>query len=139
MIERQLVSSGAPWEARVGYSRAVRVGDHLAIAGTTAVGDDGELVGPGDAYAQARRCLEIIAAALAEAGSCPEDVVRTRMYVTRIDDWEAVGRAHGEMFASIRPASTLVGVARLIDPAMLVEIEVDAIIGSAGGNAAPAS
>ena len=136
MIERRLVSSGAPWEAKVGYSRGVRVGEHIAISGTTAVGADGQLVGPGDAYAQAKRCLEIIAAALAEAGSSVDDVVRTRMYVTRIEDWEAVGRAHGEVFASIRPASTLVGVAQLIDPEMLVEIEVDAIVGSAGGAAA---
>ena len=120
----------------MGYSRGVRVGEHIAISGTTAVGADGQLVGPGDAYAQAKRCLEIIAAALAEAGSSVDDVVRTRMYVTRIEDWEAVGRAHGEVFASIRPASTLVGVAQLIDPEMLVEIEVDAIVGSAGGAAA---
>ena len=120
----------------MGYSRGVRVGEHIAISGTTAVGADGQLVGPGDAYAQAKRCLEIIAAALAEAGSSVDDVVRTRMYVTRIEDWEAVGRAHGEVFASIRPASTLVGVAQLIDPEMLVEIEVDAIVGSAGGQAA---
>ena len=120
----------------MGYSRGVRVGEHIAISGTTAVGADGQLVGPGDAYAQAKRCLEIIAAALAEAGSSVDDVVRTRMYVTRIEDWEAVGRAHGEVFASIRPASTLVGVAQLIDPEMLVEIEVDAIVGSAGGEAA---
>ncbi len=120
----------------MGYSRGVRVGEHIAISGTTAVGADGQLVGSGDAYAQAKRCLEIIAAALAEAGSSVDDVVRTRMYVTRIEDWEAVGRAHGEVFASIRPASTLVGVAQLIDPEMLVEIEVDAIVGSAGGAAA---
>lgn len=134
MTERRLVSSGAPWEARVGYSRAVRFGDYLVVSGTTAVGADGELVGRNDAYTQARRCLDIIAAALAEAGSCIEDVVRTRMYVTRIEDWEAVGRAHGEVFGSIRPASSLVAVARLIDPDMLVEIEADAIVGSAASS-----
>ena len=135
MTERRLISSGAPWEMRVGYSRAVRCGEYLLISGTTSVGDDGDLVGRNDAYTQARRCLDIIAAALAEAGSCVEDVVRTRMYVTRIEDWEAVGRAHGEVFGSIRPASTLVGVSRLIDPDMLVEIEADAIVGSAATSA----
>ena len=139
MTERHLVSSGAPWEARVGYSRAVRVGEHLAVSGTAAVGDDGELVGPGDAYVQARRCLDIIAAALSEAGSCLDDVVRTRMYVTNTEDWEAVGRAHGEVFGSIRPATTLVGVDWLIDPEMLVEIEADAIVGSAESKAAATS
>ena len=124
---RQNVGSGSPWEASVGYSRAVRVGDTVHVAGTTAV-RDGETVGREDAYTQARVALEIIAASLAECGASLADVVRTRIFVTRISDWEAVGRAHGEVFTDIRPVSTMVQVSALIDSDLLVEIEADAVV-----------
>lgn len=124
---RQNISGTSPWEARVGYSRAVRVGNTVHVAGTTATRDS-VVVGVGDAYAQTRVALEIIQGALAEAGARLEDVVRTRLFVTDISRWEEIGRAHGEVFGEIRPASTMVQVAALIDPAHLVEIEAEAVI-----------
>jgi len=128
-VSRKNISSGGPWEATVGYSRAVRVGDHIFVAGTTSTNADGTVYGVGDPAAQVRRCFEIIAAALTEAGATLEDVVRTRMFVTDISRWEEYGRAHGEVFAAIRPAATMVEVAALISPEHMVEIEVDAMIG----------
>jgi enamine deaminase RidA (YjgF/YER057c/UK114 family) len=127
-MKRRLISSAMPLERTFGYSRAVVVGDRVFVSGTAPVMPD-RADPPPDAYGQARRCLEIVLAALAEAGAGPEDVVRTRMYVTRAEDFEEVGRAHGEMFGDVRPATTGIVVAALYDPRWLVEIEADAIIG----------
>ena len=125
---RKLVSSGSPYEAKVGFSRAVRTGPIISVAGTAPIGSDGSTAGRGDAAAQARRCLEIIAAALQEAGGSLGHVVRTRILLTRIEDWPAVGTVHGEFFGSIRPVCTVMQVASLIDRDWLVEIEADAVV-----------
>ena len=128
-FKRSNLGSGAPWEATVGYSRAVRVGRFIAVSGSAAVDEAGQLVGEGDMYAQAKQCIAVIAGALERAGGRLSDVVRTRMYVTDIDRWADAGRAHQEAFGDVMPATSMVEVTRLIDPRMLVEIEADAIIG----------
>lgn len=125
---RQHISTGGPWESKIGYSRAVRVGAHVSVSGSTAMTPSG-LIGKGDPYAQTIQALKTVESALQQAGTSLADVVRIRIYLTNIDQWQEVGRAHGEVFGTIRPATTMVEVSRLIDPDMLVEIEADAVIG----------
>lgn len=126
-MRRQNISSGSPFEGTIGFSRAVRIGDWIVVSGTAPIGPDGTTVGRGDAYLQARRCIEIIAEALESAGAGLEDVIRTRVFLSDMEDWEEVARAHAEAFGNVRPATTFVQVSRFVNPEWLVEIEVDAL------------
>jgi len=128
-MDRRLISSGSPFEPTIGFSRAVRVGPHVAVSGTAPIAANGETACPGDLYGQTKRCLEIIEKALGEAGAKREDVVRTRMFLKDLANWEQAGRAHGEFFKDIRPAATMIQIVQALDPSWLIEIEADAIVG----------
>ena len=138
-MERRTISSGTEWEPRVGYSRAVRVGERISVSGTTATDDAGGVVAVGDPYGQAKRAMENVVAAVEAAGGGVGDVVRTRLYVVDIDDGEAIGRAHADVFGDVRPATTMVEVSRLIEPELLVEVEAEAVVGSAAEGEAGAA
>jgi enamine deaminase RidA (YjgF/YER057c/UK114 family) len=127
-MSRTSTTSGSPYEASIGFCRAVRMGNTIAVAGTGPISADGKTAAPGDAYGQAKRCLEIIAQAIADLGGTAEDVVRTRMYLVNVEDWDAVGRAHGDIFGKIKPAATMLAVNRLISDDWLVEIEADCVV-----------
>jgi enamine deaminase RidA (YjgF/YER057c/UK114 family) len=127
-MDRRLISSGSPFEPKIGFSRAVRVGPHIAVSGTVSLAADGSVVCPGDLYGQTKRCLEIIEKAVNDAGGKREHIVRTRLFLKEMSNWQEAGRAHGEFFKDIRPASTMIQIVQAIDPAWLVEIEADAIV-----------